>query len=441
MPTIDLPANDWAPRDYQRKLWAALERGGKRAIAVWHRRAGKDDIGLHWAAVACHERVGTYWHLLPEAAQARKAIWDAINPHTGKRRIDEAFPMALRETTREHEMLIKFKIGSTWQVVGSDNYDSLVGSPPVGVVFSEWALANPAAWAYIRPILAENGGWSLFIYTPRGRNHGSTFYENHKGDPEWFVERLRADQTSVFSGQQLERERTEYIREFGPTDGENRFRQEYLCDFNAAVIGAYYAREMAAADDEKRVTKVPREAGFEVITAWDLGIGDSTAVWFAQIVGREVRIIDYLENSGVGIDWYAQQLKAKLYTYGETILPHDAQPKQLTSGKSVRDTLSDFGFKVRVLSQSKIMDGINAARLLLPKCVFDGEKCRRGIEALRQYRQDWDEERRVFHDRPRHDWASHGADAFRYLAQGLTIRTDVHKPRVRHFAGAQGWMS
>jgi hypothetical protein len=154
---IELPAG-WAPRGYQKKLWQYLEHGGKRADVAAHRRWGKDDIALNRAACAAFERVGTYWHMLPEAAQARKAIWDAINPHTGRRRIDEAFPKELRANTREQDMLIRFVNGSTWQVLGSDNYDSLVGSPPVGVVFSEWALAKPDAWTYTRPILAENGG-------------------------------------------------------------------------------------------------------------------------------------------------------------------------------------------------------------------------------------------------------------------------------------------
>ena len=168
MPEIVIPHN-WQPRDYQQPLWRYLCNGGKRAVAVWHRRAGKDDICLHWTACAAMERVGVYWHLLPQADQARKAIWDAVNPLTGLRRIDEAFPHAIRANTRETDMFIRFKNGSTWQVVGSDNFNSLVGTPPIGLVLSEWALADPAAWAYLSPILMDNGGWAVFITTPRGR--------------------------------------------------------------------------------------------------------------------------------------------------------------------------------------------------------------------------------------------------------------------------------
>ena len=165
---VTLPAYGWRPRPYQRTAWAALEAGCTRIALAWHRRAGKDDVCLHWAARAAMTKVGQYWHMLPMANQARKAIWDAINPKTGRRRIDDAFPPEIREVTREQDMFIRFKNGSTWQVVGSDNYNALVGSPPLGVVFSEYALADPSAWSFLRPILAENGGWALFISTPRG---------------------------------------------------------------------------------------------------------------------------------------------------------------------------------------------------------------------------------------------------------------------------------
>jgi phage terminase large subunit len=203
---IELP-HDWSPRDYQQPLWNYLHAGGKRAEAIWPRRHGKDDVALHYTAMAAHERVGVYWHLLPQHNQSRKAIWDAVNPHTGKRRIDEAFPVELRATTREQDMVIRFKNGSLWQVIGSDNYDALVGTPPVGVVFSEWALSDPQAWSMIRPILAENEGWALFITTPRGRNHAHRMYEMARESEDWFCERLTALDTGVFSDETLERER------------------------------------------------------------------------------------------------------------------------------------------------------------------------------------------------------------------------------------------
>jgi hypothetical protein len=177
MPNIRLP-NNWDPREYQLPLWCYLELGGRHAVAVWHRRSGKDDVALHWANIAATQRrIGNYWHMLPEYAHARKAIWDAINPRTAMRRIDEAFPLPLRKSTNNHEMKIELKSGSIWQLVGSDNFNALIGSPPVGIVYSEWSVANPKAHGYLRPILAENNGWSLFIYTSRGYNHGFSSYE------------------------------------------------------------------------------------------------------------------------------------------------------------------------------------------------------------------------------------------------------------------------
>ena len=204
---------------------------------MWHRRSGKDDLALHWAACAAFRRTATYWHLLPEAAQARKAIWDAIDPHTGIRRIDQAFPKELRETTRDQDMLIRFRNGSTWQVLGSDNYDSLVGSPPAGVVFSEWALAKPEARSFLRPILAENDGWQLYVTTPRGPNHAKISYESACADPNAYAERLTARDTDVFTAAQLDRELAAYQADVGEERGRALFEQEYLCSFEAILTG------------------------------------------------------------------------------------------------------------------------------------------------------------------------------------------------------------
>lgn len=407
----------WRPRPYQAKLWQYLERGGKRAVAVWHRRAGKDDVCLHWTAISAITRPGNYWHMLPEAAQARKAVWDAINPHSGIRRIDEAFPAAIRRRTLNNEMKIEFVNGAIWQVVGSDNYNSLVGAPPVGVVFSEWALADPASWSYLRPALRENGGWALFIFTPRGRNHAAAFYEGAAGDDKWFAEKLGAHQTGVFTQEQLDEELKEYIRETDEETGTSRFRQEYLCDFSVAVVGSYYGKLMGRVDDEKRITSVPWNPKHEVITAWDFGKTDSTAIWFVQYVGREIHVIDYYESAGAGAEHYAKVLKEKPYAYGRCIWPHDVDNDTFLG--SIKSTFNSLGFWGDVLPNESIEEGIQAARNLLPRCWFDGDKCRRGIECLRQYKRKWDDKLKAFHAEPLHDWASHGADAFRYLAKGL----------------------
>lgn len=274
MAVIRLP-NNWAPRDYQYPLWEYLEGGGRRAVAIWHRRAGKDDVCLHWTAKAATLRVGTYWHMLPEASQARKAIWEAVNPHTGKRRIDEAFPQAIRSTTREQEMMIRLFNGSTWQVVGSDNWNSLVGSPPVGLVYSEWALADPTSWAYLRPILAENGGWVLFITTPRGDNHAKTMYELSLKSEGHFAQLLPADKTGVFTPEQLESELLEYVQEYGKTRGEALFNQEFMVSFSPAFAGkaVYPEFDRDAHVADKPLLPIVYEAiengETQVIRGWD----------------------------------------------------------------------------------------------------------------------------------------------------------------------------
>ena len=234
---VTLPAHGWLPRDYQRPAWAALEAGCTRLALAWHRRAGKDDLSLHWAAKSAMQlRVGGYWHMLPMANQARKAIWDAVNPRTGRRRIDDAFPSEIRDSTREQDMFIRFKNGSTWQVVGSDNYNALVGSPPVGVVFSEYALADPAAWAFLRPILAENGGWAIFISTPRGRNHFARLVDFARGDARWFGQVLTVEDSGSISLEVINSERRELRAERGEKEAKSIIAQEYYCDFDAARL-------------------------------------------------------------------------------------------------------------------------------------------------------------------------------------------------------------
>ncbi len=357
--------------------------------------------------------------MLPQANQARKAIWTAINPHTGLRLIDQAFPREIREATQENEMFIRMRCGSTWQVVGSDNFTSLLGSPPAGVVFSEWALADPKAWALLRPILLENDGWALFITTPRGRNHAHTMLELAQSEPGWFGEVLPATETGVFTPEQLASELREYIKENGQVDGQSLFDQEYGCSFDAAIVGAYYAGEMRQAEADGRICNLPWEPKVKVHTAWDLGFDDSTAIWFVQQVGREVRLIDYYEASGEALPHYASLLKSKPYAYGDHLLPHDAEVRELGTGKSRVETLQGLGVQSTVVPIQEVPDGINAARLMLPRCWIDKTKCDRGIQALKAYRREWDEDHKVFRVRPLHDWASHGADAFRYLALGL----------------------
>lgn len=416
MATIQLP-NNWRPRTYQRSAWDYLEGGGKHCEIVWHRRAGKDELGLHWTAVAAFQRTGTYWYMLPLASQAKKAIWNAVNPHTGRKRIDEAFPPEIRKRKNDQEMYIEFLSGSTWQVVGSDNFNSLVGSPPIGLVYSEWALSNPAAKAYLRPILAENGGWQIFNTTPRGKNHAYRTLMAAKEDPEAFAQVLTARDTGILSDEQLDRLLADYIKDYGEALGTAYFEQEFMCSFETPIMGAVYAKELR--DAASRIRPVPYDPAKPVHIFWDLGRADKTAIWFAQLAPFEFRVIDYMEGVGKHIGEYIVDLQAKRYVYGDCWLPHDANNELLAAERTVAQQLRGAGFKTRIVPKTSIDTRIEAARLTIPMMYFDERKCEVGLDALRNYRYRVDEETKQFSKEPLHDWASHAADAFGYMAVAL----------------------
>lgn len=425
MPTITLPNGGWKPRAHQKPLWKYLERGGRRAIEIAHRRWGKDDVALHRTAIAAHERVGSYWHCLPEYAQARKAIWTAVNPHTGKRRIDEAFPLALRENTNDQEMFIRFKCGSTWQAIGSDRYNSLVGAGIAGFVGSEFALANPSAWGYIRPMLEENDGWAVFITTPRGRNHAKAMYDMAKADMasggRWFAELSTIKDTEALTAEQIAESLAEYIALYGEDIGRAQFEQEYDCSFNAAILGAFYGREMALVRSEGRIDpSLEAVPGFPVHRAWDIGVRDDTSIWWFQVVGMQIFILDCYSASGVGVDHYAeiihQRHTDRQWDHGTDFVPHDARVKEWGTGRTRVETMQDLGLNPEVVPIAGKLDGINAVRRTLPLCVFH-ERCEDvGIAALETYRREWDDDKKAFKAAEVHDWSSHLADAFRYLA-------------------------
>lgn len=410
----------WIPRRYQFPVWNYLEKGGKRAAVVWNRRAGKDEVALHWTCVASQERVGNYWHMLPEASQARKAIWDAVNPHTGHRRIDDVFPLEIRKGISEQEMKIDFNNGSTWQVVGSDNYDSLVGSSPVGVVFSEWSLANPLSWAFLRPILLENNGWALFIYTSRGQNHGADLYNQARQDKSWFAERLTVDDTGIFTKEQLDGELREYTALYGETVGRGIFRQEYYSSFDAAVMGSVYGEWIERAEKEGRIRQDLYDPDLPVYTAWDLGYDDSTVIIYYQIALDGIRVIDCDSSSQQDIAYYCGLLRDKPYKYHKAHnVPHDAAIKTLQAGgKSIVEQAYHLGVKMKVIPASSQANQQAALRKVLDRMWFDSVKAAKVVKALKNYRYKYDEEKRIFSHEPVHDDNSHYADAAEII--GLT---------------------
>lgn len=417
---VQIPQN-WAPRPYQLPLWDYMANGGKRAVIRWHRRGGKDDVSLHITCRQALMRIGNYWYMLPEKEHARLAIWNAINPHTGKRRIDEAFPPEIRRRMNDQQMLIELINGATFQIVGSDNFNSLVGSPPIGLVFSEYALANPSAWDYLRPMLLENGGWVIFNSTVRGTNHFWQLGELAQSEDKWFFQQIDANQSGVFTTEQLESEKREMCKLHGEDEGLAIFRQEYFNDPNASIPGAYYGRLMMNASDEGRITSLPYEPTSPVITAWDIGINDDNVIWFFQIIGRELHAIDYYSANNQGMPHYVQIILNKPYTYFEHLLPHDAVQREKGTGKSLNDTLRDLGLhRTKVIPRTPtIQKQIDDVRNLLPKVWFDKARCSIGIDCLKSYHRDWDDTKKCYKDSPVHDWASHGASAFATFAQAM----------------------
>jgi hypothetical protein len=439
---IQLPHNGWTPRPHQMALWSYLRNGGKRAVAVWHRRCGKDEVALHHTAMAMQERGGTYWHCNPEYAQARKSIWDAINPHTGRRRIDEAFPVELRENTRDHDMFIRMRIPgggtSTWQCIGSDQYDRTVGSSCAGLVMSELALSNPAAWAYFRPMLQENGGWACFITTPRGKNHAFDMFNHAQRTDGWFAELLTAKQTGALTDDELNEALEEYKSLYGADYGTAQYRQEYLCDWAASIIGSFWGAELAAVRSEGRMLAIEPDLSRPIDYAWDLGIGDDTAIWtFQAQPSGQLYILDHYATSGAGLDHFAEHIekleRERGWTHGTDFVPHDAKIREWGSGRTRVETMQRIGLKPYLVPLAAIDDGINAVRRVLPLCVFHPRTERGGFDALEQYRREWDEEKRAFRAAAVHDWTSHPADAFRYLAMGYKAapRRVVHAPEVK----------
>ncbi len=441
--TVSLP-NNWIPRSYQRAAWDYLEGGGKHAELVWHRRGGKDELSLHWTAVSAFERVGNYWHMLPQANQARKAIWEAVNPHTGKRRIDEAFPVEIRKSVQDHEMLIRFVNGSTWQVVGSDNFNSLVGSPPVGLVFSEWPLCDPAAWAYLMPILEENGGWAIFNGTPRGKNHAFKSLAGAMKAPGSFGEKLSAMDTGVFKPEQLERIKQQLIDTYGTEYGQSVFDQEYMVSFDAANLGAILGRALIQAELDGRISDVrgaydPRGMPIEISS--DIGRRDASSWWFWQPCVGGLRVVDYDKDSGLDADEWCDRLQKRVsdnrYDLGRIWLPHDARAKTFAAKHSaVEIFIGKFGApKISIVPDSSKPDRYNAARRVARRTAWHATNCEKGLEGLGAWSFVYDEERKEFSKEADHNWASHDGDGYSYGALVLEEKIVEKKPEEKPIRG------
>lgn len=423
MPTveIELPYN-WEPRDYQREAWQELEAGCKRMLLFWHRRAGKDLFAINWIASQALQRVGAYWHVFPTYRQGRKIAWEGSTKDG--RAFRSHFPREIIQRKRDAELTLDFINGSQYVVVGADNPDSQVGTNPVGIVFSEWAvMKDPSIWRYLQPILIENDGWALFITTPRGRNHAYRMKQKWEKESSGFVQVLGRKDTGAVTDAQIELAKSEGF-------SDEMVAQEFDCSFDAALKDAWFGQEMKAASDEGRIGHVPFDPRVQVETWWDLGFNDHTVIWFAQPSFGQIRIIGCKWGTGQSLAHYAQILSDFRdahpgLVYRRHILPWDGGTANVQTGKTNKQTLKELGvYNIKVLRKVDVMRGINATRLMLPRCWFDEDSCGQGIEGLRQYVRkaiDGAEDpdgNPVYGNDPVHNWASHFADAFRTGALG-----------------------
>lgn len=411
------------PRDYQLPILDAIEnKGYKKVLAILPRRAGKDITAFNLCIRACLRKVCVIYYIFPTYASGKKILWDSIT-NTGERILDY-IPDELVTSKNSQEMKIKFKNGSLFQIVGSDNYDSLMGTNPQGVVFSEYALQDERAYQYIRPILTANGGFALFISTPRGKNHMYHLYEIAQHSPEWFCYKLTIDDTNHIPLSEIEKERAEGIM------SEDLIQQEYYTSFTMGVEGAYYAKYIDRMRLKGQIGVVPYEPGFKVNTSWDLGYSDSCCIILYQCIGQTVRIIDYYENNKQGLEHYVKVLNGKEYLWGRHFAPHDIAVTEFGSGISRLEKARDLGIKfevtttkegkrVSILPNLSIADGIEAVRSAFSKIWIDEGNCSQLIKALENYRQEYDIKKRVYNSQPLHNWASHAADAMRYLCLSL----------------------
>jgi phage terminase large subunit len=380
---------------------------------VTHRRAGKTVACIHdlqRQALRCPRVRPRFAYLSPFLRQSKAVAWDYLRAAMSSARVAGA-------TVHESELRVDYPGGAQVRLYGADNPDAMRGVYFDGVVLDEYADMDPRVWSeIIRPALADRRGWAVFIGTPRGRNAFFELWRRSQTEEGWFSMMLKASQSGLIPDSELELARRDLT--------EEQYAQEFECSFDAAVVGAYYGKLMARAEAERRIAGVPYDPAAPVWTAWDLGIRDATAIWFAQVIGREIRIIDYYEASGVDLGHYVREINARPYACAGHIVPHDAQAKELGTGKSRLEVMESLGLRPITLAPlHRVEDGINAVRMFLPKCWFDARKCARGIDALKLYRAEYDDKLQALRPHPVHDWTSHAADSFRYLALTLDRRT------------------
>src|SRR5215831_31514 len=405
-PAEDIVRVPFAPRPWQVPL---IRDPASRIVAVVHRRAGKS-TALLWRglrrAIQCEKPLPRVIHILPYAVQwSRTGLWDQAV------KASEAIPGC---EVRKAQMSIRLPNGGVWQAGGADNQDSWRGGYADECILDEFDDCPPSMIALVvEPMLADRDGVLVRSGTPKGRGLLQAAYDRARTTPGYSSYLLDYRKTGALSAAAIDRLRQEM--------SDEEFAQELECSFNAPNSGSYYGKLMQAAEDEGRIGIVPYEPTLRVWTAFDLGIDDATAIWFLQTTrSGEWRLIDYIEGSGEALEYYVRILQQRGYVYERHLLPHDAEVRELGSGRSRTETLHGLGVKpTRIVRQHNVADGIQAVRAVLPRCWFDASRCALGIKALRNYRREWNENAQTWRSNPVHDFASHGSDAMRYLALGV----------------------
>jgi len=409
--------NKFKPRDYQRPIFKAFfEDRYRRMVLVLPRRSGKDLSTWNIIIREAITHVGVYYYVFPTYAQGKKIIWSSVTIQG--ERFTDYIPKQLIDSMNSQEMKVVLTNGSIIQIIGSDNPDRIVGTNPCGVVFSEYALQDPRIYALMAPILAANKGWAIFNSTPRGKNHFWDLFQLADNSPEWWAYKIGLDETKHIDPKEIDREIEEGLM------SPDLVQQEFYSSFLAGVEGSYYCKYVDKMRLNNQISVVPWEPAFQVHTAWDIGVRDSTTIIFFQTIGQTVRVIDYYEKNKEGLEHYVKHVLSKDYTYGKHIAPHDIAVQEFGSGVTRIEKAKQLGIRFTVASKISIMDGIETVRSVLGKMWIDEEKCKPLIRALENYRQEYDSKRQVYKEQPLHDRHSHAADSLRYLCISLPKTRD-----------------
>jgi phage terminase large subunit len=417
------------PRPYQLPFLAALDQGKKRVLGVLHRGAGKDLMALNWIIKTAIQKPAVYLHCFPKYSQGKKAIWNSVHQTDDGESMSylDHIPPELIKSKDSSEMRITFINGSVYCIMGMDgkNATQARGMNPSCVIMSEYAFMDPEAWYTIEPRVTQNNGTAIFLSTPNGQNHFYDLYnfakEKSKTSPDWFATLLTIEDTKSVDLKHIEE-----LREQGYP--EDFIQQEYYCSFTRGAQGSYYGKQIQEARDSDRITHISIDKSIPCFTAWDIGVGDSTALWIGQKLNNEkIVFLDYYENHGVGLEHYINYLD-KFRTkhailWNSHYVPHDMRNREFTSGISRLEVAEKLGYKMTPVVKDGMAYGLEAGiqcvRSTLSNCIFEEEKCKFGIKCLDLYRKKFNETLKVYSDEPCHDQYSHGADAFRMACVGI----------------------